>query len=172
VAEGNGPRRDAAALVADGYSLFLLGPMLLAGPWAADRSLVMALVAPERIEVGGQTHECDVLRVQMAPGLGLSARDQLAVYIDRPTRMMRRVRFTLDGLEGTRGALAEVDCWAHIDRVGVRWPTQFHERLLRPVPLSVHDWRLTGLDADRGMTEADVAGAVFGGRATAPATPL
>ena len=171
-AEPDGPRRDAAALVADGYSLFLLGPTLLAGPWTTDRSLILALAAPERIKVGGRSHACDVLRVQLAPGLGLSVRDQLALYIDRDERLMRRVRFTLDGLAGTRGALAEVDSWGHIERGGLRWPTRFHERLLRPLPIPVHDWQLTGLDLNRGMTATDIDGPTLAGTAADPARAL
>ena len=72
---------------------------------------------------------------------------------------MRRVRFTLGGLESTRGAVAEVDTFDRITLLGVRWPTRFHERLLRPLPLHVHDWRLRGLDLNRGLKSADISGA-------------
>jgi len=64
-------RLAAAALVADGYSLFLLGPMLLAPELGVGRSLVMELAPPERITVFQHDHDCDVLRVRMRPGLGL-----------------------------------------------------------------------------------------------------
>lgn len=164
-------RRAAAALVADGYDLFLLGPMLLAQP-GADRTLVMALSGTARIDVDGQAHDCDVLRVDMAPGLGFSPGDQLALYIDRREQLMRRVGFTLEGLEGTRNALAEVDAWGHESLHGVRWPTRFHERLLRPAPLPVHDWRMTGLDVNRGLDRASVSGPAFTGAAARPATSL
>jgi hypothetical protein len=98
--------RDAAALVADNYALFLCGPMLVADAWTADRTLIMQVAPPERITVNGQGHDCDVLRLSATPGLGLSQSDQLALFIDRQERLMRRVRFTLDGLESTRGAIA------------------------------------------------------------------
>lgn len=165
-------RRAAAALVADGYSLFLLGPMLLAGRWAAERSLVTERAGAERITLDGREHECDVLRVRIAPGLGFSASDQLALFIGRESRLMRRVRFSLDGLDSTRGAIAEVDTFDHVARHGVRWPTRFHERLLRPLPLAVHDWRLTGLDVNRGLDRAELSGPAFEGRAAAPAASL
>jgi hypothetical protein len=165
-------QRAAAALVADDYGLFLLGPMLLAQRWAGDRSLVMDVAAAERITVGGCDHDCAVLRVSATPGCGLSEDDQLALYLDRDVNLMRRVRFTLNGLDGTRGAVAEVDVWDHATLHGVHWPTRFHERLLRPLPLAVHDWRMTGLDVDRGLTAADVGGATFAGRAMPPAAPL
>jgi len=141
-------KRAAAALVADGYALFLLGPMLLAGAWTPRRA-ALALMAPERITVDGTTHDCDVLRVTLTPGIGLSDTDQLALYIDRTERLMRRVRFSLDGLAGTRSAVAEVDTFAHTTRDGVRWPVGFYERLLRPAPLPIHDWRLTALSVKR-----------------------
>lgn len=166
------PRRSAAALVADAYSLFLLGPMLLARQAAAGRTPMMAPAGAERIEVDGRSHDCDVVRVDLAPGLGFSASDQVALYIDRQDRLMRRVRFTLDGLESTRGALAEVDASGHLPLHGVRWPTRFRERLLRPLPLPVHDWRLTGLDVNRGLDAETVSGAAFTGAAAAPAASL
>ena len=158
----------AAALVVDCYSLFLLGPMLLAGNWSADRSLVMAVAGAERV---GDA-DCDVLRVRLTPGLGLSDGDDLALFIGRGDRLMRRVRFSLNGLESTRGAVAEVDMRDHIAMAGLRWPTRFHEGLLRPLPIAVHDWRMTGLDLNRGLEAADVSGAAFTGEAAAPATAL
>lgn len=162
-------RRAAAALVVDGYSLFLLGPMLLARRWSNERVLTLGLTGTERLIMGGHTYTCDVLRVRMTPGLGLSVADELAVFIDREERLMRRVRFTLDGLESTRGAIAEVDAGEHVTLHGIRWPTRFHERLLRPAPLSVHRWHMSGLDVNRGLALADVSAATFTGKAEAPA---
>lgn len=165
-------RRAAAALVADGYSLFLLAPMLLARHWLAERSPALELAGVERLTVDGRRHECDVLRVRIAPGLGFSETDRLALFIDREERLMRRVRFTLNGLDSTRGAVAEVDASRHAALGGVRWPTRFHERLLRPFPLPVHDWRLTGLDVKRGLDASEVGGAAFSGKAVRPAAAL
>ncbi len=165
-------KRDAAALVADGYALFLLGPMLVAGAWADDRSLVMEVAGPETIPSGGQDVPCDVLRIRMSPGIGLCPTDELALFIGRDDRLMRRVRFTLNGLDSTRGAVAEVDTWAHVPVAGVCWPTRFHEFLRRPLLLPVHDWRLEGLDVNRGLDPAAVDGVAFTGAAAAPAVPL
>ncbi len=159
-------RLAAAALVADGYSLFLLGPMLLA---AGARGLVMELAEPERLTIFGNEIDCDVLRIQIRPGLGLSAQDDLALCIARQDRLLRRVRFTLNGLEATIGAVAEVDTASHVPLHGMQWPTRFHERLLRPVPIPVHDWRLTGLDLNRGLAAADLDGATLPAKAAVPA---
>lgn len=158
------PRRDAAALVVDDYSLFLLGPMVLAGSWRAQRVAALELGMPEE--------GCDILRVRMQPGQGLSEADDLAVFVGRQDRLMRKVRFTLNGLDSTRGAVAEVETANHVTLHGVQWPTRFHERLLRPLPLGVHDWRLTGLDVNRGWDAAAIGGAGFTGRALAPASPV
>ncbi|GAC1343002.1 MAG: hypothetical protein NVSMB18_18040 [Acetobacteraceae bacterium] len=160
-------RRHAAALVADGYGVFLLGPMLLAG---SRQVRDVEAAEPERIRLDGSLLECDVVRLRLVPGLGLSDDDQLALYIDRATRLMRRVRFTLNGLDGTRGAVAEVDTFDHVAFAGVQWPTRFHEHLLRPFPLPVHDWRLTGLDLNRGLDPTVLSGPGVTGRAAAPAT--
>jgi hypothetical protein len=158
-------QRAAAAVVVDGYSLFLLGPLVLAEQWTQERQLVMELAESEKVN----GHDCDVLRIRMAPGLGDSQFEELALFIDRRERLMRRVRFTLDGLPSTVGAIAEVDTFDHLTRHGVRWPTRFYEHLLRPLSLPVHDWRIRGLDINRGMVAQELTGATFTGKAAAPA---
>ena len=168
----DGDARAAAALVVDGYHLFLFGPMLLATEWGVDRSLQMDLAGVARIRQARQVYDCDVLRVRMAPGLGFAAGDDLALYIDRDEHLMRRVRFSLSGLESTRGAIAEVDAFDHVTLRGITWPTRFHEQLLRPLPLPVHDWTLTGLDFNRGISLVEVNGKQFSGSAVRPAEAL
>lgn len=156
-------RRFAAAQVADSYALFLLGPMLL-----VDRPLVLELGEIERVE----EHACDVLRIQLAPGLGISRLDQIALFVDRKERLLRRVRFPLEWLQSTEGAITEVEMHDHVTLHGVRWPTRFYQRLVRPVRVPLHDWNLTGLDVNRGINVSDVSGPEFAGAARAPAAPL
>ncbi len=156
-------RRAAAALVADLYRLILLGPMLL-----AERNLVLELGDVER--VGGLP--CDVLRVQLAPGLGHSLFDQAALFIDRQERLLRRLRFSLEGLQSTRGTAHEVDMFDHQALHGMRLPTRFAEQRVQPTLIAVRDWRLTGLDVNRGFSAADLAGPEFGGAARQPAAAL
>ncbi len=155
--------RAAAALVVDGYSLFLLGPM-----WLADRAVPVALGGTESVD----GRECDIVYLRLAPGLGLAASDRVALFIDRDEKLMRRVRFSLDGLGSTVGAVAEVETFDFIDLHGVRWPTRFFERIVKPFRLAVHDWRLTGLDVNRGMTAAELTGPSFTGAAVPPAAAL
>lgn len=149
------PRRDAAALVADAYALFLLGPMLLASQ--PDGRLIAEYGGTEDIRAGDEDRRCDVLRIRLTPGLGFATSDRLELLIAQDDHLMRRVRFTLDGLQSTQSALAEVDTWRHVAIGGINWPTRFHEQLLRPLPLPVHDWQLTGLDFDRGLQQSDIA---------------
>ena len=164
--------RAAAGLVADGYSLFLLGPMLLARRVAEggrDDGTGRGR-AGDGWRGGSTTATCCGCVLRRA--WGCRDGDRLAVYIDRTERLMRRVRFTLDGLEGTRGAVAEVDTFDHMAHAGVRWPTGFYERLLRPVPIGVHDWRMTGLDLNRDLDAAEVSGVALTGKAALPAAAL
>jgi hypothetical protein len=164
-------RLDAAALVPDGYLFFLLGPLALVDASGALLPTVAALQRGGSEEIDGSV--CDQLRVRLAPGLGRVATDQLVLCLDRQTRRMRRVRFTLDGLESTQGAIAEVDLADWRTLHGIQWPTRFHERLRRPIPgLPVHDWRLTGLDINRGLAAADLSGPAWSAAAARPAQPL
>ena len=153
----------AAALVAEGYGLFLLGPL-----WLIDRGLPMETAGTERVD--GRL--CDVIDVWLSPGLGMSATDRVAVCIDRADSITRRVRFTLEGFANTRGAVAEVDTFDHERRFGVLWPMRSFERIVHPIALPAHDWRVTGLDVNRGYTAQDLAGPAFAGKAAAPAKPL
>jgi hypothetical protein len=165
-------RTDAAALVAEAYALFLLGPLLLTVNELPHRNIEAALAGTAELKLDGGKRLCDVLNLKVSPGIGNSESDQLALYIDRETRLMQRVRMTLNGLESTRGALVDIDTQRHVSLYGIMWPTAFHERLLRPAPLDVHTWKLTGLDINRGESATDVEGPGFAGKALSPAKPL
>lgn len=160
---------DAAALVIDAYQLFLLGPILLATNLNPRREIRVALAKPDIVEQAQKKFTCEVLSVYLNPGFGNSRADRLALYIDRDTLLMRRVRMTLNGLESTRGALVDIDTYEHRLLEGIFWPTVFHERLRRPAPLDVHTWQLTGLDVNRGETAVDVSAPEFLGKAIPPA---
>lgn len=154
---------DAAALVAEGYGLFPLGPL-----WLADRRLAMQMAGTERVD--GRL--CDVVDVWLSPGLGRSALDRVAVCIDRADGITRRVRFTLEGTVNTGGAVAEVDTFEHARHFGVLWPMRSFERVVHPIALPAHDWRITGLDVNRGYAADALSGPQFAGAAARPAAPL
>ncbi|RYF58069.1 MAG: hypothetical protein EOO27_13670 [Comamonadaceae bacterium] len=157
------PSLDAAALVAESYKLFLLGPL-----WLFDRGLSVRRVGTESVD----GRACDVLEAWLSPGLGRALQDRIALCVDRDSSVMRRVRFTLEGFANTQGAVAEVDCFDHVRQYGVLWPTRSFERVLHPIGLPAHDWRLTGLDVNRGYTPQDLSGPAFEGAAAAPAAAL
>lgn len=154
----------AAALVADGYRMFLTGPF-----YFLDGNL--SLEVGENEEVEGRP--CSTLLAVRRPGHGLSAEDRYLLYIDAENHLLRRIRFSMEGLESTQGAIAEVDFFDHKEIAGVTWPTRFYERLRKPIPsLPVHDWRLIGLDVNRGLGEADISGTTFSAKATTPAQAI
>lgn len=153
----------AAAVVAECYGLFLLGPL-----WLDGRGLPCELSGTER--VNGRL--CDVVHVWLRPGLGRSELDRVSLCIDRDDAVMRRVRFTLEGYAGTQGAVAETDTFEHQRRHGVLWPMRSREEVVHPLRIPAHDWAITGLDVDRGCTPADLRGPQFSGVAAAPARPV
>lgn len=109
---------------------------------------------------------CLTLVAVRQPGHGLSAEDRYLLFIDAENHLLRRIRFTMEGLASTQGAVAEVDFFDHREIAGVNWPTRFYERLRKPIPnLPVHDWRLIGLDVNRGLTESDISGPTFSAKA-------
>ena len=163
VRSNDGAAQSAAALVAEGYGLFLLGPL-----WLVDRGLRMQMGGTERVD--GRL--CDVVDVWLSPGLGRAATDRVALCIDRVDGLMRRVRFTLEGFVNTQGAVAEVDTFEHQRRFGVVWPMRSFERIVHPISLPAHDWRVTGLDVNRGYAANDVTEGSFQGAAAAPAAPI
>ena len=157
------PTLEAAALVAEAYAMFLLGPL-----WLIDRGLVVRAHGSERVD----GRDCDVVEVWLEPGLGEVRLDRVALCIDRDDDLVRRFRFTLEGTANTRGAVAEVDTFDHLSRFGLRWPTRFYERVVHPIHIPAHDWHLTGLDVDRGFGVDDIDGPAFSGIALPPAASL
>lgn len=112
--------------------------------------------------------QCDNLLAVLRPRLGNSPEDRVVISVDRGHRI-RRLRITVDGLASTRGAVADIFLRDPVRVGGVQWPTQFYEQLKRPLVLSVHRWRLTAIDLDRGLDRSSLQGAAFTGAAAAPA---
>jgi hypothetical protein len=161
----------AAALVAEVYGLFLLGPLWLMDAGRGQRSgRVSALQLASTENVDGDI--CDVLQAWLVPGWGLSAVDRVALCISRADHVTRRMRFTLEGFAGTQGAVAETDTYDHQQRHGVLWPMRSFERVVHPIAVPAHDWRITGLDINRGYGASALSGPQFSGAALAPAKPV
>ena len=153
----------AAGLVTDAYSMFLFGPGFFVQRGAKFQKLTATA------EVAGRA--CDELVTTLRPGIG-SDEDQVVLYIDRQNHLLRRVQFTLNALESTRGAEVHVDLADQRRLAGVMWPTRYSERIDHPVNLPAHRWSLLGFDVNRGYTDADLAAPGFKGKAAAPAREL
>ncbi len=132
----------AATLVADAYTLFLLGPFYFDRP-----GVVLASVGES--EVDGAV--CDKVLAVLRPGFGEAEEDRVILFIDRASKRLLRVRMTLNGLESTRGAEVDVTFRDFRAMGGIVWPTDFDERIRRPFDLPAHHWRLIGLEMNRGF---------------------
>lgn len=153
-------KREAAAMVADAYEMFLLGPSYLKRYGKSFRML------PEARE-GGRRYVR--LLAEMKPGYGFSKRDECAIWIDAQTELLYRVHFTLEGVESAAGGHVDTTFYDYRERAGQQWPTRFVERVRGPLSIPAHEWRLEGLDVNRGLRASELRGAGFSGRAKAPA---
>ena len=117
--------------------------------------------------------DCDVLLAVLRPGIGNSREDKVLLSIDRETKLVRRVWLTLEGSEPSQGAVVSVEHDKFVSVGGVMWPTHFYETVVRPFAgLPAHDFYLTGIDVNRGLTATDFAGGRFSEKAARPASAL
>ncbi|MEP4077977.1 hypothetical protein [Haloferula sp.] len=133
-------QRDASSLVVDAYTAFLFGPS-----WVLSEGQEFRLLASEEIE--GEA--CDLVAATLRPGLGRAEEDQVIAWISRKSGWMRRLQFTLNGLESTKGADVDV-VFSEMRKAddGSVWPTQFLERVQRPLAIKAHEWRMNRLILD------------------------
>lgn len=145
VASNDREANRAAALVADAYTMFLLGPFYF------DRPGVM-LASNGKATVDNTV--CDQLLAVLRPGFGLAEEDRVILSIDHKTHLLRRVRMTLNGLESTVGAEVDVTFRDFQKTAGVVWSTDFDERIRVPFDLHAHHWRMLGLEINRGFPDS------------------
>lgn len=132
----------AAALVADAYKMFLLGPLYF------QRSGVILEPMPSTKIAGA---ECDQVLATLRPGFGYAEEDRVVLTIDHATQRLRRVLMTLNGLHSTQGAEVDVTFDRWVERSGVQWATDFDERIRTPFQLHAHHWRLLDIQANKGF---------------------
>ncbi len=121
--------------------------------------------------VGGR--DCDNVLAVLRPGIGSSVEDRVLVCVDRQDKLVRRVWLTLEGSEPSKGAVVGVDHDKFVQVGGVTWPTHFYETVVRPFAgLPAHDFSLSGIDLNRGLSKADFAQGKFSPLAAKPATLL
>ena len=156
-------QQAAAHLVLHAYQLFLYPAFYV------QRASVLELAGTS--VVNGRV--CDVLLAVLRPGIGNSREDKVLLSIDRETKLVRRVWLTLEGSEPSQGAVVSVEHDKFVRVGGVMWPTHFYETVVRPFAgLPAHDFYLTGIDVNRGLSAADFAGGRFSEKAARPAAAL
>lgn len=153
----------ATAMTSDAFELFHFGPSFL----SARATRVERM--PDVTEAGRR-----YLRVMadIAPGFGEAANDRVIAWFDPQTHLLYRVHMTLNGFKTTQGAHVDTTLTDYRNLGGLQVPMRFHERVRGPLKIDAHTWWVTGMDAGRGWTAADVAGGRFTGTAATPATPI
>jgi hypothetical protein len=155
-------RRRATAMTNDAFQLFHFGPSFV-----KHRATSMVRL-PDAREDGRSYRR---ILASLSPGFGESESDQVVLWIDAESSRLFRVHMTLEGFETTRGAHVDTTFLAYHQVGPYLLPSKFSERVRGPLRIMAHEWHVTGIDLDRGWTDADVHGPEFGGRATEPATP-
>ncbi|MCB1211644.1 MAG: hypothetical protein KDK97_20135 [Verrucomicrobiales bacterium] len=133
---------DAAALVADAYTIFVFG-----SDYLQARGQGWKVVGGDPVAIGDDP--CWLLAGTFKPGIGRSAEDKVIAWISQRTHQLRRIQFTLNGLESTAGA--DVDVTFDDFRPGPHgtvFPRHFVETVHRPLHVKAHDWRMTILKAE------------------------
>jgi len=132
--------KDAAALVADAYTMFTFG---------ADYLLTRGhqwriWPAMQRQEIDGDP--CTLVFGMLKPGVGRSEEDRVIAWISQRDYRLRRVQFTLNGLESTAGADVDVTFSDfQPGPQGTEWPRHFLETVRRPLTVKAHEWRMMDL---------------------------
>jgi hypothetical protein len=133
---------DSAALVADAYTAFLFGPSWLSRKGTDFRHI------GERAMEGGQ---CHLIEGRLSPGFGNADQDHFIAWIGKDDFLMKRLQFTLNGLDSTRGADVDVVFSGHWKAGdGSVWPGQFVEYIQRPILAKAHQWHMTSLKTRHG----------------------
>jgi len=155
--------KQAAALVADAYALFLLGPF-----YFQQSGTVFAMNGESLVDRA----PCDEVLAVLRPGIGMAEEDRVILHIDRSSKLLRRLRLTLNGLDSTRGAEVDVTFrdFKRID--GVLWPTDYDERIRSPFKLHAHHWNLLGLESNRGLRAHDLRLLQWTDKAATPSAAL
>jgi hypothetical protein len=155
--------REASHLVLESYQLFLMHA------FEFNRAAWMEVGPTEFID--GVPHY--TLIGVMRPGFGNAQEDRAMLFIDQKTKLVKRVRLTLEGTASTKGAFVDTTYLEYKTIDGVVWPVKFYEDLVSPFKgLPAHNFWITGLDTNRGLSSADFEGQQFSPKAAMPAKLL
>ena len=153
----------ASHIVLHAYQLFLYPAFYV------QRASLLELAGSDVIN----GRPCDKLLAVLHPGIGNSPEDRVQLCIDRQDKRVRSTWLTLEGSEPSKGAVVSVVYDKFVEVGGVVWPAHFYETVVRPLAgLPAHDFSLSGIDVNRGLTRADFADGKFLGKAAEPAAAL
>lgn len=141
-------KNSAAALTADAFYLFTLGPLALHERVKNWQRL------PDTTEDGNGYYR---INARLAPGFGLSERDFVTLWVNKQSALTYRVHITLDGFDATKGAHADTTYLKYTEIDGFTFPTHFFERVRGPISIDAHEWWYTGIDINRGLTAQDLS---------------
>jgi hypothetical protein len=153
----------ATAMTNSAFQMFHFGPSFVHG-----RAVEMTRLADA--SEGGRSYRRVLATLE--PGFGEAAQDQVVLWIDARDSRLYRVHMTLNGFETTQGAHVDTTFLDYRQVGRYLLPTSFHERVRGPVRIDAHTWHTTGIDLDRGWSDADVTGPQFTGKAEAPASAI
>ena len=139
---------SSTALTADSFHLFLLGPLALQ-QWQNQVTRLSDKT------MNGVLHWR--IHLERTPGLGLSKRDDVVLWVHPQSKLTSRVQITLEGHESTKGAHVETDFLAYTRVQDYIFPSQFFERVKAPIAIDAHAWQLTGIDINRNYDRKDIA---------------
>ncbi|MEM7626898.1 MAG: hypothetical protein AAF333_14990 [Planctomycetota bacterium] len=138
-------QEEASAMVAEAYRMFLTGPFYFTQRSGSSSEMVAVMSEPDTV-LGAA---CDQVLVELRPGFGTSEVDRVQVAIDRDTKFVRRVRFSLDGFRKTAGATADVELDGYTEIDGLVFPTRFLEIVTHPIDREVHRWEAKSIEVHR-----------------------
>lgn len=157
------PQMAASHIVLHAYQLFLYPAFYV------QRASLLELAGSDVIN----GRPCDKLLAVLRPGIGNSPEDRVQLCIDRQDKRVRSTWLTLEGSEPSKGAVVSVVYDKFVEVGGVVWPAHFFEAVVSPLAgLPAHDFSLSGIDINRGLTRADFADGKFLNKAAASATAL
>ncbi len=152
---------QATAMTSDAFVLFSLGPLAL-NRYQTD----FTQIADGSFK-GKKYHRIYSL---VKPGLGFAKEDEVVLWIDPETYLTYILEVTLKGYPKTQNAHVNVryldyQKFSKNNQYSFTIPTHIIERVLAPINVHAHIWRVTGLDLNRGITMNDISGKKWKGRA-------
>ena len=155
---------QATAMTSDAFVLFSLDPLAL-NRYQTD----FTQIADSNFK-GKKYHR---IYSRIKPGLGFAKEDE----VDPDTYLTYILEVTLKGYPKTQKAHVNVryldyQQFGKNNQYRFTIPTHIIERVLAPINVHAHTWRVTGLDLNRGITLNDISGKKWKGLAIKSPMPV